>query len=516
MSKLGRYLVEEGLISESERRTILRESKGLHSAVAKSVLALGVLDEDELTALLAARTPFKVAPKNIFEDIDETAVSMLPEGVATFFEVIALRFEGDTLFVAMLDPTDQEVKEQLAFFTGLRIRPVIASLAGIRKALRRFYPTFVPQQSSFEKFLQHHSSPAARVALGEIVTKPKKAAPVLAPSPPMVVSAEKTIIADTIPVLSDTGAIEIAALEPELNAEGAQSADEGMMQEPEVTHVETSQEAKNDEDDSLDLSNMLFSDKVEIKADDEAPPEEHPADPPTEESPEQLPEMTMMEELAVDSLESQADLADVGSTPIEVANEESLDVLDIDESASPLELEDANALEALPDMDSINIDSNESSIETEPQILTVDNVGADQPPKDDDVLQAPSATWAPILNRAIVSIALAGDLTTAISKASQALAKTTESGILFSSVAKKAWQNGELMDFSGSVEAQASAEWSDSFNVDLNGSILKTGFSLEHQGQSIGVVLDGDMISEGLKASVAELIKSLHLKLSNG
>src|SRR5690606_23342777 len=152
----GNLLVEEGLLTETDRRTIKRESGTQGAAFAKSIVALGLLDEDELAAFLAERTPHKLAPKDLSTVTTQAAVGAVDRPLLERLEVVPLDFKNNTLHVAMADPLDRDALAQLRFFTGYKIKPVIATFSQIRKGLQRLIPEFMPKQSTLEEFLKNH------------------------------------------------------------------------------------------------------------------------------------------------------------------------------------------------------------------------------------------------------------------------------------------------------------------------------------------------------------------------
>jgi hypothetical protein len=212
MSKLGELLVREGLLSESDRKMIRRESGGHRGSMVRSVLAMGLLDENEIAALFAAKTNFRIAQKNLSTSIDPTSFGSIPPAMLKWFDVIPVKKQGSLLTVAMVDPTDKEVIEQLSFFSGLRIKPLIAPVGAIREALQAFFselPEF--SSSEFEDFFDTHGAtfaaepveaePEATLETSRIsnaVDDTPSAAPVqVAPAPtPVAVQPQKLAVDD--------------------------------------------------------------------------------------------------------------------------------------------------------------------------------------------------------------------------------------------------------------------------------------------------------------------------------
>ncbi len=100
-SGLGNLLVEDGLLTEADRRTIRQSCGTRPSAFAKSVIALGLLDEDELAAFISERTMCKVAPKNLADTATGAAIDAVDEPLLQQLEVLPIAFENGILTVEL-------------------------------------------------------------------------------------------------------------------------------------------------------------------------------------------------------------------------------------------------------------------------------------------------------------------------------------------------------------------------------------------------------------------------------
>jgi hypothetical protein len=161
-SDLGQLLVNEGLLTESDRILIRTASGTQGAAFARGVIAIGLLDEEELAAFLAEKTKWRVADKDLSRESRKDAWAAIDRLLVERLEVMPLRLEGDTLLVAMVDPLDRDTIEQLRFFTGCRIKPVIATLSQIRTGLAKLLSDFKPASSHLENFLENHALSASQ------------------------------------------------------------------------------------------------------------------------------------------------------------------------------------------------------------------------------------------------------------------------------------------------------------------------------------------------------------------
>ena len=87
---LGRLLVKDGFMTELDRRTIKRSCGHDSAAFAKSILSIGLLDEDELAAFLAENTRYEIAPKNFLSNMQADALTSVDMHMLAHLEVIPL------------------------------------------------------------------------------------------------------------------------------------------------------------------------------------------------------------------------------------------------------------------------------------------------------------------------------------------------------------------------------------------------------------------------------------------
>ena len=143
-SGLGALLVKEGLLTEQDRQTISKTCGQNSWAFAKCILAMGMLDEDELAAFFADHTKYSVAPRDFLEDIDTEILQRIDARMAARLEMLPIRANTDLVEVAVVDPLDKGTIRQLEFFTGLQAEPIIAPLSQIHEGLSRLLADFEP------------------------------------------------------------------------------------------------------------------------------------------------------------------------------------------------------------------------------------------------------------------------------------------------------------------------------------------------------------------------------------
>lgn len=159
-SGLGSLLVKEGFLTEQDRLTITKTCGQGSWAFAKSIVAMGLLDEDELAAFFAERTRYQIAPKDFLRNLDQDAVQSFDRRLVSKLEVIPLKRESGKITVGVLDPLDRSTLKQLEFFTGLEVNPVVVPLSQLYEGLSKIDPDFRYQPTALTHFLQNHAQSA--------------------------------------------------------------------------------------------------------------------------------------------------------------------------------------------------------------------------------------------------------------------------------------------------------------------------------------------------------------------
>src|SRR6185503_16825757 len=123
----------------------LQEQKQSGTRVGYNLVKLGFLPEVELTKVLAKQHKMPAVDLSRFE-ADPKIAKMIPSELATKHLVIPLKRDGRTLTVAIADPTNLGVLEDLKFITRYDIFPVLAGEYTLRGLVEKFYGASDEQQ----------------------------------------------------------------------------------------------------------------------------------------------------------------------------------------------------------------------------------------------------------------------------------------------------------------------------------------------------------------------------------
>jgi type IV pilus assembly protein PilB len=136
--RIGDLLRREGLITADQLSKALQEQKQSGMRVGYNLVKLGFIQEIELTKILAKHHKMPAVDLSRFE-VDRKLAKMIPADLALKNLVIPLKRDGRTLTVAMADPANLGVLEDLKFITRYDIFPVIAGEYTLRNLIDKVY-----------------------------------------------------------------------------------------------------------------------------------------------------------------------------------------------------------------------------------------------------------------------------------------------------------------------------------------------------------------------------------------
>lgn len=159
-SQLGQILIKRGLLTDADRQTITRTCGSTPGAFAKGVLALGLMDENDLADLIAAEAHVPRADLNLADTASPEAFTECTAALVESMEFIPIEVDKHYLKAAVVDPLDKSTVQRLEFFTGRRLKPVVATLSQVRTYLEQKIENFELHPTGLEEFLKNHDAKA--------------------------------------------------------------------------------------------------------------------------------------------------------------------------------------------------------------------------------------------------------------------------------------------------------------------------------------------------------------------
>ncbi len=133
-------LVREGHITREQLDRAHREQKSNGATVTYHLVKLGFIKEVDLVKVIARQSRMPAVDLSKFE-VDPRVVRLVPADVATKHLVLPLKRDGRTLTVAVCDPNNLGILEDLKFITRYDIFPVFAGEFTLRTLIEKVYDT---------------------------------------------------------------------------------------------------------------------------------------------------------------------------------------------------------------------------------------------------------------------------------------------------------------------------------------------------------------------------------------
>ncbi|MBF0405875.1 MAG: Flp pilus assembly complex ATPase component TadA [Candidatus Riflebacteria bacterium] len=135
---LGESLVAEKFITEEQLRNALAEQRKTSDPLGFTLLRMRYLSESQLREFLESKLGFSYANLRNYV-IDPKVVKMIPQDIARKYHCFALLRVKTSLTVAMVDPLDSFVIENLEYTTNCKIKPLVSTMSEIQAAIDEFY-----------------------------------------------------------------------------------------------------------------------------------------------------------------------------------------------------------------------------------------------------------------------------------------------------------------------------------------------------------------------------------------
>ncbi|HYW31637.1 MAG TPA: ATPase, T2SS/T4P/T4SS family, partial [Gemmatimonas sp.] len=146
--KLGELLVREGLLTREGLAKALQEQASLPGQrIGLTVVKMGLVAETDVVKMLARQHRMPAVDLSRFE-VDTRLLKLIPAELASKHTVLPLKRDGRQLTVAIADPTDMGVIEDLKFITRYDIVPVLAGEYSMRAAIEKHYEANEVQMAS--------------------------------------------------------------------------------------------------------------------------------------------------------------------------------------------------------------------------------------------------------------------------------------------------------------------------------------------------------------------------------
>jgi len=135
---LGELLVREKLISINQLQRALEEQKKSGGRLVENLIKLGFAKDDQLANFLSSQYGLPVVNLDDYQ-IDGELIKLVPKEMCLKHTVIPINRAGNSLVIAVADPSNLFVTDDVKFLTGYNVERVLASYNQIKAAIEKYY-----------------------------------------------------------------------------------------------------------------------------------------------------------------------------------------------------------------------------------------------------------------------------------------------------------------------------------------------------------------------------------------
>ena len=136
--QLGELLLERKIINEKQLQKSVQVQKEKGGLLGSILVLLGYATEDQIAQALTTQFGFPFLPLSNYE-VDANTVKLIPENVATQYNLIAIDKIGNSLTVAMSDPLNIHAIEDVELITSCKVQVFVSTQTDIKEAIKRYY-----------------------------------------------------------------------------------------------------------------------------------------------------------------------------------------------------------------------------------------------------------------------------------------------------------------------------------------------------------------------------------------
>jgi len=158
--RIGEMLLEAGILTRQQLEEALNAQLIYGGKLGTNLVEHGFVTEEFLTSFLSKQCNMPAAEPKDLEDIPTEVVETLSRELADKHKVVPFRRDKRRLDLALVDPTNVKAMDDVAFKSGLLVRPYVAPEVLIHRALERYYQIVPPR-----RYIQVHSDAGGKQEL---------------------------------------------------------------------------------------------------------------------------------------------------------------------------------------------------------------------------------------------------------------------------------------------------------------------------------------------------------------
>jgi len=137
--RFGEILVEAGVLTEKNLKLALSRQQGTGKHLGQVLEEHGIVTEQDIAVVLAKQFHFQVVKGIASHKFAAEVLGVIDGETALNKLVFPLRIVEKKLYLAMVNPLDMKLIDELSFRTGLRVVPCVTTRAEIVASAKKHY-----------------------------------------------------------------------------------------------------------------------------------------------------------------------------------------------------------------------------------------------------------------------------------------------------------------------------------------------------------------------------------------
>lgn len=145
--RLGEILLEAKVVDEGQLQAALERHWSTGRRLGDILKDLGMVTERDIAVALARQFGIKTVSNIAKASFSAELLALFDGETAIEKSLFPLKIEGNTLYLAMVNPLDMQTIDNLSFKLGMRIVPCVTTPTEIQSAVNQHYFNIVVEQS---------------------------------------------------------------------------------------------------------------------------------------------------------------------------------------------------------------------------------------------------------------------------------------------------------------------------------------------------------------------------------
>ncbi|UCC81511.1 MAG: hypothetical protein JSW46_10860 [Gemmatimonadota bacterium] len=136
---VAEVLLRHNVLTREQLQSAVSDARAQGRGLTHTLVSMGMIQEAVLLRVLSQIFKVRAVELSKIERIDPRVLGTVSPDAAGRGLVLPIHRSGDTLTVAMVNPTNRGTIQQLGHMTGLKIQPVVATEFALRSAIPKHY-----------------------------------------------------------------------------------------------------------------------------------------------------------------------------------------------------------------------------------------------------------------------------------------------------------------------------------------------------------------------------------------